>query len=168
MLLIGFLSIQSAFCQTVSFTLPSISLVKVVSSTAVNFNLNFSNPSDAGTTLSPPLANSNTWLNFTSAQASGITRSVTVHSNTAVPVYLRLNLQVNGPFGSGGGTRGTALSTVEVSTTPAAIVSSIGGSYTGVGVGNGYQLTYSASLKQFDTVKGQSSNLVIVFTLIDN
>lgn len=152
--------------HSVSFTLQPIALLSLSSSSSLNVNLNFQAPTDAGVSLITPSSSTTTWLNFTSAVPGG-SRVISVHSSAVIPSNIKLTLEVSGPVGSGGGNRGGSVGSVEISNVQQNIITGIGGAYTGVGAGNGYQLKYTATILQYEGLKAQSLPLLILYTLSD-
>jgi hypothetical protein len=75
-----------AFSQTytVSFTLPQVALMDIEQATSINLDL--IKPTEAGNRLTNPTNNTTKWLNYTSAVASGGTRSITASINQNIPV----------------------------------------------------------------------------------
>ncbi len=162
----------SSYAQTnsnshsVSFTLQSVAILSIVSSSSSNIEMKFQVPNNAGLNIVAPGTNTQNWLNFTSALATG-SRIIYVNSSTSIPSKYKLMLEVTGPLGSGGGSRGTSSGTVEIGNSLKAIISGIGGAYTGVGPGNGFQLKYTASIQQFSGLIAGNTNIHVVYTLSD-
>jgi hypothetical protein len=157
---------QSSRHNSVSFTLQSVAILSIVSSSSSNIEMKFQVPNNAGLNIVAPGTNTQNWLNFTSALATG-SRIIYVNSSTSIPSKYKLMLEVTGPLGSGGGSRGTSSGTVEIGNSLKAIISGIGGAYTGVGPGNGFQLKYTASIQQFSGLIAGNTNIHVVYTLSD-
>ncbi len=157
---------QSSRDNSVSFTLQSVAILSIVSSSSSNIEMKFQVPNNAGLNIVAPGTNTQNWLNFTSALATG-SRIIYVNSSTSIPSKYKLMLEVAGPFGSGGGSRGTSSGTVEIGNSLKPIISGIGGAYTGVGPGNGFQLKYTASIQQFSGLIAGNTNIHVVYTLSD-
>lgn len=157
----------NTFAQTytVSFTLPQVALMDIEQATSIP--LNFTKPTEAGNRLANPANNTTKWLNYTSAVASGGTRSITASINQAIP-GVDVKLQAAAASGSGAGTLGTPSSQVTLSTTPTTIISGIGGAYTGNGVGNGHQLTLSLVPNTYTNLNTSNNTVTVTYTITDS
>ena len=157
----------NTFAQTytVSFTLPQVALMDIEQATSIP--LNFTKPTEAGNRLANPTNNTTKWLNYTSAVASGGTRSITASINQAIS-GVDVKLQAAAASGSGAGTLGTPSSQVTLSTTPTTIISGIGGAYTGNGVGNGHQLTLSLVPNTYTNLNTSNNTVTVTYTITDS
>ncbi len=163
---------QTAFGQTaesvgVSITLPSIALLDVGPNSG-GFNLNLTAPTEAGLPQTITATNNSKWLSFTSAVATGVTRSINVQISGSLPTGLNLKLATANYSGKGAGRLGSPISAVNLSNALQTVVSNIGGAYTGIGVGNGYNLTYSLEIADYSLLRNQTTTLSILYTLTDN
>lgn len=115
-------------------------------------------------------SNSAKWLNYTSAvPAGGSTRRITAQiSSGSVPAGVRLLLSVSSPMGAGGGARGGSVTNLALTPTAQTILSGIGGAYTGNGINNGHQLTYSLAISNYSSLVTASSTVMVTYTLTDN
>ncbi|WEK68502.1 MAG: hypothetical protein P0Y62_11590 [Candidatus Chryseobacterium colombiense] len=156
-----------AFSQTytVSFTLPQVALMDIEQATSINLDL--IKPTEAGNRLTNPTNNTTKWLNYTSAVASGGTRSITASITQNIP-GIDIKLQIASATGSGAGALGTPSSQITLSTTPTTIVSGIGGAYTGNGVGNGHQLTFSVTPNNYTNLTASNNSVTVTYTITDN
>lgn len=148
----------------VSFTLPQVALMDIEQSSSINLDL--IKPTEAGNRLANPTNNTTKWLNYTSAVASGGSRSITASINQNVP-GIDIKLQAAQATG-GAGTLGTPSSQITLSTIPTTIISGIGGAYTGNGVGNGHQLTFSAVPNSYTNLSASNTSVTVTYTITDN
>ncbi|MBK6977998.1 MAG: hypothetical protein IPH28_13585 [Cytophagaceae bacterium] len=158
---------QATLSVGVNFTLPSVSLLDIAPDRST-FSLSFNAPTEAGNQITTTSTNNTKWLNFTSAVPPSVTRKITASISGAMPGGVNLNLAVASVSGAGAGTRGTSAGTVVLSNSPQAIVNNIGGAYTGNGANNGYMLTFTLGIGNFSLLRNQTSNVTIVYTLVDN
>ncbi|UMQ40024.1 hypothetical protein MKS83_11425 [Chryseobacterium sp. Y16C] len=156
-----------SFAQTynVNFTLPQVALMDIEQNSSINLDL--TKPTEAGNRLANPANNTTKWLNYTSAVASGGTRSITASINQLIP-GVDVKLQAAAASGSGAGTLGTPSSQVTLSTVPTTIISGIGGAYTGNGIGNGHQLTFSVSPNTYTNLNAFNNTVTVTYTITDN
>ncbi len=166
-----FLGLSSCLAQRtasvgVSVSLPSVALVDVApNNTGLIFNVTA--PTEGGLRAITS-TNSTKWLNFTSAVATGTTRNIRVQMTGALPTGISLSLATSAYSGSGAGVLGTRVASIVLSTTSQAVISGIGGAFTGDGANNGYNLTYSLTLANYALLRAQSSTVSIVYTIVDN
>lgn len=161
------LAFYPSLAQTynVSFTLPQVALMDIEQATSINLDL--TKPTEAGNRLTNPANNTTKWLNYTSAVASGGSRSITASINQPIP-GVDIKLQAAAASGSGAGTLGTPSSQVTLSTTPTTIISGIGGAYTGNGIGNGHQLTLSVSPNTYTNLNTSNNTVTVTYTITDS
>lgn len=155
-----------SFAQTynVNFTLPQVALMDIEQNSSINLDL--TKPTEAGNRLANPANNTTKWLNYTSAVASGGSRSITASINQNIP-GIDIKLQAAQATG-GAGTLGTPSSQITLSTVPTTIISGIGGAYTGNGVGNGHQLTFSAVSNNYTNLSASNTSVTVTYTITDN
>jgi len=156
----------STFAQTynVSFTLPQVALMDIEQGSSINLDL--TKPTEAGNRLANPVNNTTKWLNYTSAVASGGSRAITASINQTIP-GIDIKLQTAQATG-GAGALGTSSSQVTLSTVPTTIISGIGGAYTGNGVGNGHQLTFSVTPNNYTSLTASNNTVSVIYTITDN
>ncbi|WP_185094993.1 hypothetical protein [Chryseobacterium taiwanense] len=150
---------------TVSFTLPQVALMDIEQTSSINLDL--TKPTEAGNRLVNPSNNTTKWLNYTSAVASGGSRSISASITQLIP-GVDVKLQAAAASGSGAGTLGTPSSQITLSTTPTTIISGIGGAYTGNGVGNGHQLTLSVSPNTYTNLNTSNNTVTVTYTITDS
>ncbi len=165
--LLMLMSYGNTFAQAynVSLTLPQVALMDIEQATSIS--LNPTKPTEAGSRLANPANNTTKWLNYTSAVASGGSRTISASINQTVP-GIDIKLQAASASGSGGGTLGTPSSQVTLSTVPTTIISGIGGAYTGNGVGNGHQLTFSAVPNNYTNLNASNNTVTVTYTISDS
>ncbi|WWC83875.1 hypothetical protein PIECOFPK_01605 [Mycovorax composti] len=163
----GSLYAQTSGSRNVSVTLPAIALLDI--EPAGPITLSFTKPTEAGLPLSNPTPNTSKWINYTSAYGtSGSSRIITASINQTIP-GINIRLQAAAASGAGGGTRGTPAGLITLTTTPTVIISGIGRSYTGNGVGNGHQLTISVVPNNYSNLSAQTNTQVTVtYTISSN
>lgn len=160
---------QTSGNASVSLTLSSVARISIASSG--NSILSLGGPSTAGLALSTTAKDETKWLNFTSAVVSGVSRRIEASiSAGTVPNGLELKLGLNTAVG-GGGTLGTIVANIASPIklgASAIVLNNITGAYTGVGVGNGFKLTYSVNVSNYGLLRSGTSVVQITYTLIDN
>lgn len=167
--LINPVSGQTEGQTAVSLTLPSVALLDIESLTSKNLAMSFTAPTEAGNAIITPASNSSLWINFTSAVSASLTRRVTVQASGTLPAGVSMTVQANGPAGSGAGTRGVAVGLLTLTSSVQNIITGIGGAYTGNGVSNGFQVTYTASLgTNYSALRSGSAVFTVIYTLTDN
>jgi len=154
-----------AQAYNVSFTLPQVALMDIEQTSSIPLDL--TKPTEAGNRLTNPANNTTKWLNYTSAVASGGSRSITAHITQSIP-GVDVKLQAAAASGTGAGTLGTPSSQVTLSTTPTTIISGIGGAYTGNGVGNGHQLTLSVTPNTYTNLNTSNNTVTVTYTITDS
>lgn len=169
--LLLFLEAFTAFAQTsathpINFTLPEIALVDVEPEMQA-ITLSLINVNEAGAPINAVTDNSK-WVNYTSAVPQFTNRSITAQlSGGTLPNGVVLTLTAANPSGSGSGTLGASAGTVTLSNTPVVIINGIGGAYTGNGVNNGHQLTYTLKITDLQNLTIGTTSLSVIFTLTD-
>lgn len=160
---------QTSGNASVSLTFSSVARISIASSGSSTLTLG--SPSTAGLALTTTVSDETKWLNFTSAVASGVSRRIEASiSAGTVPSGLQLKLGLNAAVG-GGGTLGTIVASVASPITlgtAAIVLNNITGAYTGVGVGNGFKLTYTVNVSNYGLLRSGTNVVQITYTLIDN
>ena len=111
------------------------------------------------------------WINYTSAlKPSTSHRSLSAHiCSRVIPSGTALFLEASSYMGHGKGQFGRSNGTVQLANYPQNIINNIGGSYSGTGVGNGYQLLYYLEITNYSLLDFEDANtLTIVYTLTDD
>ena len=125
-------------------------------------------------TLVQPVTNSDMYVKISSIVFWNMRRRITVRlASGAIPQGTRLTL-VSAPCTTGGGRRGTPVSTpIILNTTDQNLVTGIGSCYTGTGYNDGYRLTYTWGpynpATDYDLIQATPDpiTLTIVLTITD-
>lgn len=158
--------------ETVSFTLSEIALISLQpNDEAVVMNIQIEE--EAGLLQITSNQDNTKYLNYTAAvAANGSGKAIYVEINSgSLPPGINLSITASGYQGTGGGTFGYPLGEVLLDGSGSEkLIGGIGGSYTGVGAGNGHQLTYKITGTEPENA-GQwngNSSLLITYTLADD
>lgn len=152
--------------RNIRLQIPEIAILDIEPNTT-NINLDFTAPGDAGEAVQNDSDNSK-WLNYTSCLALGDPdRSINV-SVDRVLQGIDLNLTVSNAAGGGGSLGTVSGSAITLSTISNTIINNIGGSYTGDGAFNGYQLEYSLDINDYSQLEEISNESVTVIFTISN
>lgn len=157
---------QTTGNRTVSVTLPVVTLLDI--EPTGNFSMDFTAPTEAGSAVTAPAANTSKWINYTSAIApAGLTRRVTASINQTI-AGVDIKLQAAAASGAGGGTLGTASGQVTLSTTAVNIITGIGGAFTGNGANNGHRLTISLTVNTYANLSTITNTpIIIIYTITE-
>lgn len=160
----------------VTISIPQVALLDLEASLgATDITLTGTAPTEAGSpmTFGDAATKSTIWMNYSSIVKGELSRNVTVVLSGVVPLGLKLSVLASAASTDGKGTLGTASSELTLTTAPQSIVTGIGSTYTGDGVGKGRNLTYKLGYAdteatdyaklRFDTV----APLTITYTLSD-
>lgn len=154
---------QTSGSKNISITLPSVVLVDV--EPAGTINMSFSAPLEAGLPLTNPAPNTTKWLNYTSAVATGGSRTISAKVSELIP-GVNIKLKASVASGAGGGTRGTPGAEIILTTSPSVFISGIGGAYTGTGANNGHQLTITLVPNNYANLTSQNNKqITITYTI---
>lgn len=156
--------IHSATTATsaVSVSIASFCLMGVTSSSV---SLTIVSPAAAGSVPANPTS-SNTYAQYSSTVATGVTRRITAAwaTGNSAPADCDLRLTAAPPTGKGSSAGQITLSWIDQN-----IVTSIGGCATGTGAGVGAQLTYTLRIDTMTSlVAGQTRYATITLTLTDS
>ncbi len=157
---------QTTGNRTVSVTLPLVTLLDIEPPGTVA--MDFTAPSEAGSPLTVPIANTTKWINYTSAiAAGGLTKRITASVNQTIP-GINIRLQAAAASGSGGGTLGTAASPVTLATTEVNIITGIGAAFTGNGTNNGHRITISLVVSNYANLNARTNTpIIITYTITE-
>ncbi|WBV58986.1 hypothetical protein PFY12_07845 [Chryseobacterium camelliae] len=163
--------------HTIAVGIPEVALVDIESATSKNISMGFTAPTEAGLPLTTPADNSTLWLNYSSIKTStGADTSRTISVKLS-PVIVGVDVKVAAAAysGSGEGTVGTPSSPLTLTTTDQPILTGIGSVYTGNGVSNGHNLTYSVNYGTTggtavyaDLVANPTASTTVTYTISDN
>ena len=152
---------------SVSLTLPSVAMLSIQPNSS-SLSLTFANPSTAGESLGSSTSDYSKWLNFTSAVNGGTRRITAQITSGSLPNGVNLKVVTGNFSGGGGGSTGSGGTTNYLSGAASVLVNNIGGAYSGVGSGNGYNLGFSLEITDFSALRSTSNSVQITYTLIDN
>jgi len=154
---------QTTVSAYLSLTLPNIAYIKLApDNNSVDL---VGSVSQAG---GPILftSNSSKWINFTSAVASGVTRTIKAQiTSGSLPSGMSIKLTISPVSGVGGGTLGTNVSYIYLSSSQQIIIRDIGGSYTGQGILNGYNLKFELEISDYSQLRSGVTSLSVTFSI---
>lgn len=163
---IVFILIQTAcFGQTatLSLALPDIAYISLAPDNSA-FNLIGTSYPQAGGGVSFNY-NILKFINFTSAVGSGVTRTIRAQiTSGSIPSGMSLKLTITPATGMMG-SPGTNVSSINLSSSQQVIISGIGGSYTGLGSGYGYNLKFELVISDYSQLRAGNTSLSITFTI---
>lgn len=150
----------------VTFNLGEVAMLDIEpNNTAVILNLNA--PNEAGKSAQITSTNNQKWINFTSA-IYNTQRSISIQIDGEVPSGVHLKVSTSNYTGTGRGQLGNPTSSLTLNNSSQTLVSNIGGSHTGIGMNNGYKLTYSLEIYNYKLLDfDNSTTLTINLTLTD-
>lgn len=153
--------------------IPEIALIDIEPAGNTNFTIHVNPATEAGekpgTVGSAP--NSDLWLNYTNSRTTnGPFRKVIVQVSGTIPLGTSLKLQASPRSATcGSGLFGIPAGTITLSNAPQVLISNIGGSYTGDGIGCGHRLNFTFQIDEFELIQyAQSTTLQVIYTLADN
>jgi len=163
---------QTVATVDVSLTMPSVALVDILPSSSNSVTLQMTAPTEAGNAVGTGTSNNANWLIFTSAVATGASRSIKGDVIGTLPAGIRLRLDVSAYVGTGQGfTGGNSYVTANkyLSNTPVSFIDNIKGAYTGITYGSsGFQLAYSLEIQTYANIRSGTSNVTVRYTMVDN
>jgi len=160
----------------INITVPEVALLDIEPSANTTIALEPTAPTEAGNPLDFSTATNNLlWMNYSSIIGSTTepTRNATVSiTNGSIPAGTQIQVVAAADAGNGGGNVGTPTAAITLSSTAQQIVTGVESCYTGSGVNDGHNLTYTMSLTapsdygslDFD----QSTTITVTYTLSDN
>ncbi|MGR3812147.1 hypothetical protein [Jiulongibacter sp. NS-SX5] len=158
----------------ITVVVPNIALLDIEPGTAAtrNFTSTFSQPIplEAGEKISDADDNDDLWINYSSILPTAVTsRRVDVKAS-ALPEGVTIKVKASAAAAGGAGTKGSSAGEVTLSTTDQEVISGIGSAYTGTGVNNGHQLTYSfeALDTDYEDLRAKNTTVTVTYTLVDN
>jgi hypothetical protein len=156
--------------HTIGFTVPNFAILDIESTDGNNITLGLSEANlEAGNEFNFAAAsNSSLWLNYTALAEAGKTREVTVSTSEVIP-GIDLKLQVAAHSGNGKGVLGKTKNTgaVVLSATAQTIINGIGSCYTGNGVTNGHNLTYTMAANDYSKIEAGNKSVTVTYTIAD-
>jgi hypothetical protein len=177
MLIYSIFSGLASYAQTVahvdvSLAMPSVALVDILPTSSNSVTLQMTAPTEAGNTIGTGTSHNANWLIFTSAVATGASRSIKGDVVGTLPAGIRLRLDVSAYVGAGQGfTGGNSYVTANkyLTNTPVSFIDNIKGAYTGITYGSsGFKLTYSLEIQTYANIRSGTSNVTVRYTMADN
>lgn len=163
---------QTTANVNLSITMPSVALIDLLPSGGGNVSLAVTAPTEAGVIIGTANSNSADWLIFTSAVASGASRSIKGDVIGILPAGIKLRLDISPYVGSGLGFTGGesyVTSNVYLTATATSFIDNIKGAYTGTGYGtSGFKLKYSLEIQTYANIRSGTSNVTVRYTMVDN
>jgi hypothetical protein len=162
-----FLSAQTTGSRVINLNLSEVALLDIEpNKNTVSFSL--SAPTEAGRPVTISAVTPTKWLNYTSA-IKATTAIRTVSAQIDGPIEgLFVKIQAAAASGNGGGALGTPTGKMTVTTSPIAIVSGIGGAFTGNGANNGHLLTISLELDDYKKLVKTTNKIITITYTISN
>lgn len=150
----------------VNITVPALSLLDIEGPDGNNtITLEFEAPEEAGLWLTAPSPNSDLYLNLSSTAKGGSTgKTVAASISSDLPAGITLKV-VAAASATGKGNLGSPTSEIALSTTPQNVITGVKTGYTGDGVGNGFQLTYTFAVEDTDAAIEALTNDIPVVTV---
>jgi hypothetical protein len=152
--------------------IPQITLIDIEPQGNNNISFSVVPPSEAGNRFPESgVTNNSLWINYTNSRlVNGPSRSVIVQVLGDIPDGVILQLQASPRSATcGRGAFGTPAGLVTLSNSPQALISGIGGSFTGDGPGCGHQLTFTFKVTNYESLQYiQNRSLQLTYTLADN
>lgn len=155
---------------------PAVALLDLEAASSTSINLGPTAPTEAGLPVSFNTVDTSIWINYSSIIGSTTepSRLVTAQiTDGTVPAGTQLKVLAASASGSGDGTMGAPSAQVTLTSSAQNVITGIGSSYTGNGVNNGHNLSYSLNLIASSGSYAQldfdnSDTVTITYTLSDN
>lgn len=162
-----FLSAQTTGSRSINLNLSEVALLDIEPNTS-SISFSFAAPTEAGKSLVIPAVNATKWLNYTSAIKTVTPKRVVSAQIDQLFPGLFVKVQAAAASGLGGGTLGTPLGKMTITTTPTAIINGIGGAFTGTGSNNGHLLTISLEVDDYSQLVKTTSKVITITYTISN
>jgi hypothetical protein len=159
---------KSGDSHTVSITIPEVAILDIESAGSKDIALSFAAPEEAGLGITGS-SNSSLWLNYSSIKSvSNTTRTVSASVNNTI-AGADIVISAASSSGSGAGTIGEPSGDVTLTTSDQVIVNNIGSCYTGSGINNGHNLTYTLKVNgSYEELEAASQTPLTVTYTISN
>ena len=157
----------------IRFRIPEVALVDIEPGEDNTVHFSVSSTTESGEAPEvTEIAPKSLWINYTSAQSDNSdARSIYAEiTEGGLPEGLELEVEASTYKGSGKGDRlGTKEGKLILSQSPQRIISNIKNCFTGDGVGNGHELTYTLNIEDYsEIVSTDDTYFVVMYTLTDN
>lgn len=155
---------------------PAVALLDLEAASSTSITLGPTAPTEAGLPVTFNAVDTSIWINYSSIIGSTTepSRLVTAQiTDGTVPAGTQLKVLAASASGSGDGTMGAPSAQVTLTSSAQNVITGIGSSYTGNGVNNGHNLSYSLNLIASSGSYAQldfdnSDTVTITYTLSDN
>lgn len=155
--------------HTISVDIPAVSLVDIEGETNGSIAMAFIAPIEAGDALTAPNANSQLWLNYSFIPSKVDSKATISVMASGLVEGIKINVQAAAASGEGKGTLGTVGTTpITLGATDVELINTIGASFTGNGVDNGHNLTYTLSYDEDKYAQIIATALPVVVTYTIN
>ncbi|MBK8500973.1 MAG: hypothetical protein IPL46_01545 [Saprospiraceae bacterium] len=154
----------------VSLTIPQVAMMDLLPNTST-IELNVSAPTRAGEPIDMSNATDNSkWINHSSSLApGGARRNVTAQIlSGSLPQGMKLKVKAGNYRGNGRGDQGMPSQEIVLNNMPQVILRDIGACFTGRGVQQGHQLSFTLGYDNYSNIDFGNEIIVIAFTLTDN
>ncbi|WP_319230200.1 hypothetical protein [Draconibacterium orientale] len=157
----------------IRFSIPEVALIDIEPGEDNTVHFSVSSTTESGEAPEVTETSSKSlWINYTSAQSDNSdARSVYAEiTEGGLPEGLELEVEASAYKGSGKGDMlGTKEGKIVLSQSPQKIISNVKNCFTGDGVGNGHELTYTLKIADYsEIVSTDDTYFVVMYTLTDN
>jgi len=168
---------KSTATHTVSIEVPTIALVDIEAAGGEASTINLTpdiSSLEAGEAVDFGTAtNSDLWLNYSSIVNGGNPRTISASISGTLPSEIGLYLTTSSYEGNGKGKTGTVMNSApqELTSNAHGIINDIKSCYTGNGINNGHNLTYSLKVKNennYQNISAGSHNITVTYTITGN
>lgn len=129
--------------HTITIDVPAVLLVDIEPSANKNITIGYVAPTEAGNPIVADDPDETLWLNYSFIPTEeDVTAKITVVASDVI-AGMDINLEAAAHNGTGGGTFGTPVGEITLTTSAQDFITGIEASWTGNGNTNGHQLTYS-------------------------
>ncbi|PXY01657.1 hypothetical protein DF185_09320 [Marinifilum breve] len=161
----GFAQDSGTASHTLSVTVPEVAILDLESPGTTAIALSFTAPTEAGMGVEGS-SNSDLWLNYSSIKSTvNPTRTVNVQMSKIIP-GADIKVAAAAHAGTGEGAVGTPAGELTLTTSAQTLVNGIGSCYTGDGVSNGHNLTYSLVVgSDYSALEKTNEPVTITYTI---
>ena len=157
--------------HAVNISIDNLALLSIKSSgSSTDISLNPTPPTEAGAKLDfSKVNNSDLWLNYSSIVGGAKnTRNITANIEGTLPGGTSISVAPTNAT-SGNGKRGTAVTSLSLTTTAANLVEGIGSCYTESGASKGVNLSYKLNMDEskYEDLYNNSYNVKVIYTITD-
>jgi len=157
--------------HTIGLTVPEFAIIDLESATSNNISFTLLAPAEAGNPMTVPTINTNSsiWLNYSTIVSAA--KKITVSLGSTSLDGVTISLLAGAASATGGGDKGDPGSLLTLDGTTQDLITGIGSSYTGNGINNGHQLTYTIALNKLgvqgyeDYVPSTTGSATVTYTI---